>query len=106
MSWSALSLMALPCVENICAFSINKSLLSIPGPLGFAPTRKAKLLSPKALAASSVVVTLPNVGKAQSSNSIATPLSASSAGVISSRFKLIVVELPSNCPDAILNANW
>ena len=106
MSLSALLLMALPCAENIWAFSINKSLRSIPGPRGFAPTKKAKLLSPKAAAASSVAHTLPNVGKAQSSNSIATPLRASSAGVISRRFKLTFTLLPNSCPDAIRKASW
>jgi len=37
----ALSFNAFPYSMNILAFSFNKSALSIPGPLGLAPTNKA-----------------------------------------------------------------
>jgi len=68
----ALSPKALPYSIKILAFSFNKSALSIPGPLGLAPTNKAWSRSLKPVAKLSVTVTPANVGKAQSYNSIAT----------------------------------
>ena len=43
---------ALPCAEKILAFSSNKSLRSMPGPRGRAPTSMAKLQSLKPTSAS------------------------------------------------------
>ena len=77
---SATSLSALPWAEKICAFASSRSLRSMPGPRGRAPTSSATWQSRKATCASSVATTLPSVGKAQSSSSITTPCSAPSAG--------------------------
>jgi len=69
--------------------STKRSLRSMPGPRGLAPTSIAKLQSLKPTAASDVAVTLFSVANAQSFNSITTPLTAALAAGISSRFKLI-----------------
>ena len=82
---SATSLSALPCAEKICAFASSRSLRSMPGPRGRAPTSNAALQSRKATFASSVATILFTVGKAQSLSSMTTPCKAGSAGVISSR---------------------
>ncbi len=64
---------ALPWAEKILAFSSSRSLRSMPGPRGRAPTSMAKSQSLKATAASLVAVTLLRAAKAQSFNSITTP---------------------------------
>jgi len=61
---------------KILAFSFNKSALSIPGPLGLAPTNKAWSISLKPVVKLSVTATPANVGKAQSYNSMATAYAA------------------------------
>ena len=99
----ALSFRALPCAEKIAALASNRSLRSIPGPRGRAPTNKAYSESLNATPASSVQTMPANKGKAQSSNSIATPLSASSAGVISNICKITGWLGPSISPAAMRN---
>ena len=90
---------------HILAFSINRSLRSMPGPRGRAPTSIAKSQSLKAMSASCVAETLFKVGNAQSFNSITTPCTAAAAAGISSRFKLIGCSVPSIWPEATRNAS-
>ncbi len=80
---------AFPWAEKILAFSSNKSLRSMPGPRGRAPTSMANSQSLNAAVASLVAVTLLRVGKAQSFSSITTPCTAAAAAGISSRFRLM-----------------
>ena len=62
-------------------------------------------LSLKASFGSSVATMPARVGNAQSSSSMTTPLSASSAGVISSSCKITGWSFPSICPEAIRKAS-
>ena len=101
----ALSLIAFPCWVNILALASSKSFLSMPGPLGIAPTSKAYSASLKATFASSVAITSLKVEKAQSSSSMTTPCNAGRAGVISSSCNIIGWSLPNICPEAIRNAS-
>ena len=96
---------ALPCAEKILAFSSNRSLRSIPGPRGLAPTSIAKLQSLNPTLASDEAVTLFKVAKAQSFSSITTPCTAALAAGISKRFKLIGWSAPSIWPEATRNAS-
>ena len=102
---SATSLSALPCAEKICALASSRSLRSMPGPRGRAPTSSATWQSRKATRASSLASTLLSVGKAQSLSSITTPESAASAGVTSSRCRFTGVSGPSSAPEATRKAS-
>ena len=105
ISAAALSLIALPCAEKIAAFASKRSLRSIPGPRGRAPTKSAYCESLNASLASSVHTIPANSGNAQSSSSIATPFKASKAGVISSICRMTGWLGPSISPAAIRNNN-
>ena len=95
---------ALPCAEKICALASSRSLRSMPGPRGRAPTSSAAWQSLNATRASSVAVTLASVGNAQSSSSITTPCSVGSAGVISSRCRWTGWSGPNRAPEATRKA--
>ncbi len=84
----ALSLSALPCTEKIAALASSRSLRSMPGPRGRAPTSRAKSTSLKATLGSSVATMSCTSGKAQSFTSMTTPLSASMAWGISSSWRM------------------
>ncbi len=73
----ATSSMALPCSTKILPLSLSRSARSMPGPRGLLPTRIAQSASAKASRGSPVRTMPRRSGKAQSSSSIATPLSAS-----------------------------
>ena len=60
------SLIALPCTEKICAFASSRSLRSMPGPRGRAPTSIATSTSSNASSALSVATTSCSSGNAQS----------------------------------------
>lgn len=70
----ALSLMAYPTPLKIYPFPFNKSDLSIPGPLGLAPTNMATSAPLKPLDKSVLTSIECKVGKAQSEISMAIPL--------------------------------
>ena len=95
---------ALPCAEKICALASSKSLRSIPGPRGRAPTSSATWQSLNATCASSVAITLLRVGKAQSFSSITTPFNPGSAALISSRCMFTGASRPSRAPAATRKA--
>src|SRR5262245_32492478 len=101
---SATSFIALPCAEKICAFAISRSLRSMPGPRGRAPTSSAALQSLNATRGSSVATILFSVGNAQSLSSMTTPASCGSAGVTSSRCRFTGVSGPSIWPEATRKA--
>ena len=78
--------MTLPSALKILPLSAIRSLLSIPGPRGLAPTNSAASMSVNATVGSSVHTMSVSSGNAQSSSSMRTDSSSPSAGVISSRF--------------------
>ena len=80
---------ALSGAEKTLAFASRRSLRSMPGPRGLAPTRIAKLVSLMASLASEVAVTLFKVANAQSLSSMTTPCTAALAAWISRRFKFM-----------------
>ena len=81
-------------MEKILAFDSNKSFLSIPFPLGFAPNKKIQSASPKPLFKSEVTSTEFNSGNAQSNNSSFTPNIFFSKSLMSINLKFIFVSLP------------
>ncbi len=101
----ATSFMALPCAEKICALAMSRSLRSMPGPRGRAPTSSAAWQSLKATRASSVATIRLSVGNAQSLSSITTPASCGRAGVISSRCRFTGVSAPNIWPEATRKAS-
>ena len=103
-SSAAFSAIALPCPTKIFPLSFNKSERSIPGPLGLLPTKRQIFASLKASSGLEVTIISSNKGKAQSSNSIATPLSASNAGGISKSCKVTLASEPNISPAAILGS--
>ncbi len=104
MSRAAAALIALPCTEKIAALASSRSLRSMPGPRGRAPTSSAYCASAKACSALSVHTVPASSGKAQSSSSMATPCRAPSAGVISSMCRITGWSGPSIAPEAIRNS--
>ncbi|MOA21159.1 hypothetical protein D3C78_1416390 [compost metagenome] len=72
----ATSFRALPCAVKIWALTDSRSLRSMPGPRGRAPTSRATSASLKAVRGSLWAVTSCSSGKAQSSNSMMTPFRA------------------------------
>ena len=85
---AALSERALPWTVKMAPLASRRSLRSMPFDRGRAPTSRAKFTSPKASLGSSVWTMPSSSGKAQSSSSMATPLRASRAGVMSSRCRM------------------
>ncbi len=100
-SFFALSLSALPCGLKMPPLALRRSARSMPALRGIAPTSSATSASPNATLASSVHTTSASSGNAQSSSSILTPLSAPSAGVISSSWRMTGVSGPNMEPEAI-----
>ena len=79
------SFSALPCAVKMAPLASSRSLRSMPGPRGLAPTSRARLTPSKIFFGSAPISTPARVGNAQSSSSMTTPSSAFSAGSISSR---------------------
>ena len=102
-SFLALADSAWPCGLKIPPLALSRSLRSMPALRGIAPTSRATSASPNATLASSVQTISVSSGKAQSSSSIFTPLSAPSAGVISSSCRAMGVSGPSIDPEAMRN---
>ena len=98
---------ALPCGEKILPFASSRSLRSMPGPRGRAPTSSATSTSLKATIGSDAGTMPWSRGKAQSSSSIITPLSAFCAfsSGISSICRITGWSLPSISPLAMRNSN-
>ena len=71
---------ALPCTVKIWALASSRSLRSMPGPRGRAPTSSATWQSRNATRASSVAVTLLSPRPAQSASHPYNPFGACSAG--------------------------
>jgi len=96
---------AAPWAVKIFAFSSSRSLRSMPGPRGRAPTSSAMSASLNATSASSVATMPASSGNAQSSSSIITPLSAACAFSIgsSSICRITGWSLPSISPEAMRN---
>lgn len=86
LGW-ANSFKAFPCPLKICPFYPNKSDLSIPGPLGLAPTKMATSHPENPDLYSTDPVKLEIKGKEQSFTSINTPCKAFSAGGISNKVR-------------------
>ena len=76
-SAEATSSIALPCSTKILPLSFSRSARSMPGPRGLAPTRMAQSASANATRGSPLSTMPCSSGNAQSSSSMATPLSAS-----------------------------
>jgi hypothetical protein len=112
-SEAARAAMALPWPTKIRPFSPSRSLRSMPGPRGAAPTSSAQLTPSNALLGSSVTITSWSVAKPQSCSSIALPSAMSSGwravglgGVqsaffgMSSRCRMTFLSGPKTSPDA------
>ena len=97
---------ALPCSMKILAFSSSRSLRSMPGPRGFAPTSIATSASRNASFGSDEPCMPASSGNAQSSISIITPLSAACALSTgsSSSCRMTGWSGPSICPEAMRNS--
>jgi hypothetical protein len=102
-SSAATLLSALPCSVKIAPFAESRSLRSMPGPRGRAPTRRARLTPSKIFSASAPISTPASVANAQSSSSITTPSSALSAGSISSS-RSSIGRSPASAPLARRNS--
>lgn len=90
---------------NIFALACNKSFLSIPYDLGFAPTNNAIWQFEKASFSSVVAIIFDNKGEAVSMSSISTPFKESIIDGISKRTNSIYWFEPNNLPWAIMNTN-
>ena len=97
-SSAATLLSALPWAVKIAPFASSRSLRSMPGPRGRAPTSRARLTPSKIFSGSEPISTPASVGKAQSSSSITTPSRAFRAGSISSSCSWIGRSAPSSEP--------
>jgi hypothetical protein len=84
---AATAFIALPCAEKICALASSRSLRSMPGPRGRAPTSIAPG-SPERDGGLIVATTLFSVGNAQSLSSMTTPCRPGSAAVISEQVQI------------------
>mmetsp|Transcript_5883 Transcript_5883/g.19208 ORF Transcript_5883/g.19208 Transcript_5883/m.19208 type:complete len:261 (-) Transcript_5883:78-860(-) len=98
LAWAA---RALPCAAKIATFRSSKSLRSMPGLRGNAPSIMHTSTPAKASSTLSVYETRLRIGLAMSSSSRATPRMASSAGVMSKRTSSTGVSLPNMSPRAI-----
>jgi hypothetical protein len=98
---------AAPWAVKIFAFSSSRSLRSMPGPRGLAPTSIAMSASLNATCGSSVPTMPASSGKAQSSSSIITPRNAACALSIgsSSSCRITGWSLPSISPEAMRNSS-
>ena len=97
----AFASMDLPWPTKIGPFSRMRSLRSWPGPRGLEPTHITMSASPKASSGSELASMPANSGKPQSVNSIATPLSASSAMGSSKPWMMTGWSGPSISPEAM-----
>lgn len=95
-------LRASPYYLKIMALAPSKSFLSIPGPLGLAPTRMAISQSTKASSILVVPLSSANKGKAQSLNSMRVPSNYYSAGGISTKVSEMGILGPNNLPYPIM----
>src|SRR6476469_8467398 len=105
MSSAATSLIAAPWGLKLPPLAASRSARSIHGPRGRAPTSRPMVAPSNALRGSSLMLMPTSSGKAQSSNSIAVPSAALSAGVISSRFRVTGMSGPSMAPEAMRNSS-
>ena len=100
----ALSARAFPCSTKMAPFCFKRSARSMPGPLGFEPTRKTASQSLNPTERFEVVLIPCKRGKAQSSSSILTPFNLASMGAMSTKLRMTGWFLPKTSPEAILKA--